>query len=62
MWAAYGTPWDIDSESDCVEYLMELYNKLVLLSNKIILKTSKHTIIHNKLDNINTTMIEKNTL
>ena len=39
VWEAYGEAWNIDSESDCVEYLMKLYTKLILLSNKVILKT-----------------------
>lgn len=31
VWEAYGKSWDIDSESDCVEYLMKLYTKSILL-------------------------------
>ena len=41
VWEAYGEAWNIDSESDCVEHLMKLYNKLVLLSTKKVLKLLK---------------------
>ena len=28
VWEAYGKSWDISSESDCVAYLMKMYQKL----------------------------------
>ena len=28
VWEAYGKSWDIASESDCVAYLMKMYQEL----------------------------------